>query len=255
MSSTTIRRTPAGTNALTARNRMLASLPRLERERLLSRLRPVRLPRGHMLWERHQSVAQVYFLETGIVSAMVRQTAGDTTGESNGVETCVLGSEGVVGVAAILGGISPMMHVVQIPATGYMMAAEEFRQEWGRGGALQKAVMSHLRFFLSQTAQTAFCNRLHPLESRLCRWLLVVAERAETDELPLTQEFLAAMLGARRAGVTLAAGELRERGLIDYRRGRVFLRDHEGLEAASCECHRSIREEVKRLFADYESLH
>lgn len=230
------------------RNKLLAALPRLDLDRLSAKLRPVRLPRGHLLWEREQSVSHVYFLESGVASTIVR------THDGPGVETGVFGMEGLVGHGAVMGG-APVQHVVQLPATGYAMAAEDFRAEWGRGGALQKGTLSHLRFFIGQTSQTALCNRLHSLEARLCRWLLVVGERAETDELVLTQEFLAAMLGARRAGVTLAAGELRDRGLIDYRRGRVFLRNRAKIESCACECHRVIHDELAHLYSDYNALH
>jgi hypothetical protein len=158
------------------------------------------------------------------------------------------GNDGVVGVALFLGGdTTPNRAVVQIAGGAVRMKAEVLQAEFARGGALQHALLRYTQALITQIAQTAVRNRLHPVEKRLCRWLLLCHDRVQSDELRMTQEFIANMLGGRRESVTVAAGHLQDAGLIQYARGHIKIINRKGLEAAVCECYQIVKTEFDRL--------
>jgi CRP-like cAMP-binding protein len=164
-------------------------------------------------------------------------------------EMGLTGNDGVVGIALFLGGQTMANRaVVQIGGGAFRMKVATLKEEFARGGALQKLLLRYTQSLLSQISQTAVCNRLHPVESRLCRWLLLSHDRVKSDELRMTQEFIANMLGGRRESVTVAAGRLQDAGLIHYSRGQIRILSRQGLEAAVCECYHVIKKETDRLF-------
>jgi CRP-like cAMP-binding protein len=157
-------------------------------------------------------------------------------------------------VALFLGGhTTPNRAVVQVGGRAFRMKARILREEFARGGALQRVLLRYTQALITQISQTAVCNRLHPVEKRLCRWLLLCHDRVASDELQMTQEFISNMLGGRRESVTVAAGHLQDAGLIHYARGHISIRDRKGLQAASCECYAIVKEEFDRLFAAVDS--
>ena len=168
------------------------------------------------------------------------------------VEIGVIGNEGIVGTALLSGDdISPHQAIVQIANSGMSMKAEAFKQEVKENAEFNNIVHRYLQALFTQIAQTGACNRMHPIVERLARWLLLCQDRMESDTLQLTHEFIATMLGARRAGVSVAAGTLQAAGIISYHRGKVIIRDREGLEEASCECYRTVKVEYDRLLGRY----
>jgi CRP-like cAMP-binding protein len=224
-------------------NKLLAALPPLEFERLLPHLRSVRLSVGEALYENHHMLQGMYFLNSGVVSHVL------TSEEGTDVEVGIVGREGALGTIAMLGdGRTTSRAVVQIAGQGWWIDARIMREIFLRGGRLQVLLLRHLQASLDQTSQIVLCNRLHTVEERLSRWLLMTRDRVDNDNLPLTQEFISNMLGTRRSGVTVAAGILRQAGLIDYRRGSITILDREGLESTACECYASIRERFDRLY-------
>jgi CRP-like cAMP-binding protein len=183
-----------------------------------------------------------YFLEEGLASVVVTTDRGET------VEVGVVGKEGVVGIPILLGaGSAPGSTFIQIDGSGFRMKAQLLKEAFERPGQLRQILQKYLQAFLIQTAQTGVCNRLHPIQERLSRWLLSCHDRAESVRLPLTQEFLADMLGAPRTTVTLAAGILQKAGMIVYSRGNVVIKDRKKLEKAACECYGTVRDEYRRL--------
>jgi len=216
-------------------NRILEALPREEYARLLPLLSPVRLRKGRVLWEAGEEIRHAYFLTGGMV-AMLSVTHDEET-----VEIGMIGSEGMAGVASVLRcEAAPYRVVAQLPATALRIGVRALRVEFSRGGRLQDLLLRYTHALLTQVAQSTSCHRFHTAEQRLCRWLLTSADRAERNTLPLTQEFLAQMIGVPRTSVTSAAVKLQGRGLIGYRRGRINLLDRLGLESASCECYRAV---------------
>jgi len=158
------------------------------------------------------------------------------------------GKEGLVGVALFMGGNTmPNRAVVQSAGGAVRMKADALREEFARGGTFQRLLLRYTQALLTQMSQTAVCNRLHEIEQQLCRWLLLSHDRLDSDELVMTQELIANMLGVRREGVTASAGRLQERGLISYVRGRIKILDRRGLEAAVCECYKVVKDEYDRL--------
>lgn len=163
-------------------------------------------------------------------------------------EMGLVGNDGVVGVALFLGGdTTPNRAIVQIAGDALRMKAKVFQAEFARGGPLQRLLLLYTQALLTQISQTAVCNRLHSVEKRLCRWLLLSHDRVRTDELPMTQEFISNMLGGRRESVTVAAVRLQNKGLIHYARGHIRILDRKGLEANVCECYGIVRAELDRL--------
>ncbi len=223
-------------------NLILASLPPAERTYLLAHMERVNLPRGETVIEPEEAIPYVYFPVGALVSLV------SITEEGRSVEAGTIGREGMAGLPVVLGaGTTPMRSVVQIEGGAYRMRAREAKAEFDGGGALQKALHRYIHALFVASAQAAACNRLHPMEGRLCRWLLVAGDGVQSESLPLTHEYLAIMLGVRRAGVTEACGLLRDQGLIDYTRGTIRLTDRGGLEEVACECYQIVRREFERV--------
>jgi CRP-like cAMP-binding protein len=225
-------------------NRLLNQLPPEEYERLSPYLEPVKLSRGDVLYYPQDPVSHVYFPNCGTVSVVA------TFADGGGVEVGVVGNEGVFGINVVLGSVTtPHEAMVQLPGDAVRASSDVLRREFKQGGQLQDLLLRYTQAFIVQIAQTAACNKVHPLDGRLARWLLMACDRATGRELELTHEFIADMLGTRRAGVSEAAGRLQDEGLIRYRRGRVTVLDRRGLEAASCECYPVVKKEFERLLS------
>lgn len=224
------------------RNRLLAALPPDEFERLRRHLEPVRFDQRQVLFEAEQPIRHVYFPETMVVS-MVSILRDGTT-----IEVGTAGYEGMAGLPLFLGDDSSTVRAfAQIPGAGIRMDAETFRRCSGVPGAFHRMMLRYTQAFLTQVAQTAACNGAHLVEQRCARWLLMTHDRVAGDEFPLTHEFLAFMLGVRRAGVSIAMRALHDLGLVRYTRGWVGVVDRAGLERASCECYQVVRSHIERL--------
>lgn len=224
------------------KNRLLAALPDEEYERLVPHLEPVSLPLNQVLYELGVPIEYVYFPQQGIVSLLSVLEDGST------VEAGLVGNDGMVGLPIILGGNKTSNRAfVQVAGNGMRMKAEQLRSEFKRGGVLQSLLLRYTQALLTQVSQGVACNRLHTIEERLARWLLTVQDRVESDQFPLTQEFIAQMLGTRRSGVTVAAGTLSKAGTIRYSRGKITILNQGDLEAISCECYGIIKAEFGRL--------
>ena len=222
------------------KNRVLASLPKDDINRLARHLSPVTLAQRKNLLDGHAPYA--YFLEEGMASVVVTLANGDT------VEVGVVGTDGVVGIPILLGsGTTPGRTFIQIAGSGFRIPAKRLKEEFERPGVLREYLQKYLQGCLAQTAQTAACNRLHTIEERLARWLLSCRDRINSDVLRLTHDFLGQMLGAPRSTVTLAAGLLQRAGLIHYSRGTVTIKNRPGLEGTACECYEIVRNEFRRL--------
>ncbi|PYS78884.1 MAG: Crp/Fnr family transcriptional regulator [Acidobacteria bacterium] len=223
-------------------NRILSGLPRDEYERISPRFENISLPLGQVLYQPEERIAYVYFPLLGTISITAVMEDGSE------VEVGVIGREGMLGLPLVLGTDSaPLKAVVQVPGSAMRLRAGAFGEELKRCETLGRLLLGYAQAFFVQTAITAGCNRLHPLDGRLARWLLTTRDRAQSDTLPLTQEFLGVMLGVRRAGVTEACGALSAGGLIEHTRGRIRIADPQGLERASCECYAVVRKEYDRL--------
>jgi CRP-like cAMP-binding protein len=200
------------------------------------------LPVREVLYRPNGPIDYVYFPRTGVMSMVIRMEDGGS------VEVGMVGYEGFVGVPAFLGtDRSPTQVFCQVPGSGLRMPVAAFRDEVRREGAFQLAIMRYTQSLLNTVSQSTACNQLHAINLRCARWLLATHDRVGEDEFPLTQEFFAMMLGVRRASVTVAAGVLQKAGLISYHRGHIRIIDRPGLEAASCECYRLMRDELDRL--------
>jgi CRP-like cAMP-binding protein len=218
-------------------NRLLAALPRADSQRVLPDLEPVTLTFGEVLYEPGDPIRQVYFPDDALVSLL---TLVDCR---LALEVGLVGREGMIGVAFGLGiDVSPVRAIVQGSGTAMRMKAARFRQEFRRNQSLQREVHLYTHALLSQVAQTAACNRFHVVETRLARRLLMTRDRVCSDRFHLTHEFLGHVLGVRRVGVTKAAHALKQRKLIDYRRGEIAILDGRGLEAASCSCYERVKD-------------
>jgi CRP-like cAMP-binding protein len=223
-------------------NRILNALSRDEYEHLAAYLEPVNLAPAEVLYHPEQPITHVHFPNRGTVSLVT------TFEDGGGVEVGMVGNEGMFGVSVFLGSIStPLEAVVQLPGDGLRMRANVLKKEFQKGGQLQDLLLRYTQAFITQVAMTAACNRIHTVEERLVRWLLMCRDRSHSENLELTHEFIATMLGTRRAGITEAAGLLQSRGLIKYYRGHITILDREGLEAASCECYPIVKNEFARL--------
>lgn len=230
-----------GTPAPTS-NLILNALPPEDYERLSSRLEHVNLPLRQVLYRPDQPVTHVYFPESGTVSVV------SVFEDGRSVEVGMVGNEGMFGVNVFMGSVStPLEAVVQLPGEGYRLRADVLRDEFARGGWLQDLLLRYTQAYIIQVAQNAACNRAHHVEGQLAKWLLMCQDRARSQELELTHEFIATMLGVRRPGVTETVGLLRDRGLIDYVRGHITITDREGLERLTCECYPLVKREFARL--------
>lgn len=225
-----------------ARNLLLAALPEAELARWRPHLEPVEMPLGTVLYEPGSQMSHVYFPATSIVSLLY------VTADGASAEIAVVGSEGIVGISLFMGGrTTPSWAVVQSAGQGFRLRAELMMREFERAGAVQHLLLRYTQALITQMAQTAVCNRHHSLDQQLCRWLLLSLDRLQSNELVMTQELIANMLGVRREGVTEAAGRLQQAGLIRYRRGHITVLDRPGLERRCCECYAVVRTEYDRL--------
>ncbi len=228
-----------------SQNHLLASLPAADFEPLAARLELVAMPLGQMLYEPGQKLQHAYFPTTSIVSLHYVMASG-ASAESAGV-----GNEGVVGISLFMGGDTvPSSAVVQTAGHAYRLERRLLKREFDRAGLLQHLLLRYTQALLTQVSQTAACNRHHSVEQQLCRWLLLTLDRIPTNELAMTQELVAGMLGVRREGITEAAGKLQAAGFIRYRRGHISVLDRAGLETRVCECYAVVKKELQRLLSD-----
>jgi len=226
-------------------NQLLAALPEADYQRLLARLEFVKLPLGLVVFESGRKLRHLYFPASGIVSLLYAMENGAST------EIAVIGNEGVVGIALFMGGEStPSRAVVQSAGHAYRLKATALKTEFERGGPLQHLLLRYTQALIAQMTQTAVCNRHHAVDQQLCRWLLLSLDRLPSNELAMTQELIANMLGVRREGVTEAAGKLQEAGLIRYSRGHITVLNRPKLEARVCECYAVVKKEMDRLLPD-----
>jgi len=223
-------------------NRLLAALPAAEWARWLQQMEPVDMPLGKVLYESGSKLTHVYFPTTSIVSLLYVLEDGASA------EIAVVGHEGIVGISLFMGGEStPSRAVVQSAGRAFRLKANVMIQEFNRAGPVLHLLLRYTQALITQMAQTAVCNRHHSLDQQLCRWLLLSLDRLHSDELVMTQELIANMLGVRREGVTEAAGHLQDAGLIRYRRGRITVLDRRRLEQRTCECYAVVKKEYDRL--------
>ena len=213
-------------------NRLLSSLPELEYQRLEPHLFPIKLSLGKVFYEASEKIETVYFPQTALISLVSVLDNGATT------EIGLIGGTGIVGLPVLLGsGYSKHRAIVQVADGALKISAKVLKQEFERGGELQRLLLDYTETRMDEVAQLAVCNAHHSIEKRLARWLLTVLDLIQSDELPLTQEFLGNMLGVRRSGVTLSAGILQRAGLISYSRGKIKILDRQRLENTACECY------------------
>ena len=225
-------------------NRLLGSLPPDEYERLRPSLREVSLSLGEVVYEFGGQLDYVFFPTTSIVSLLYTMENGSSA------EMGLTGNDGVVGIALFMGGgTMPNRAVVQSAGGALRMKAKVLQDEFALGGRFQQLLLRYTQALITQISQTAVCNRLHSVEQQLCRWLLLSHDRLKADELIMTQELIADMLGVRREGVTVAAGRLQDAGAISYVRGHIHILDRKKLEETVCECYRVVRDEFDRLLA------
>ena len=228
--------------AAVSQNRLLAVLPPEELERLAPHFPRVPLVFKETLFEAGESIEFFYFPLNGVISTIAAMRDGSS------IEVGIVGKEGATDVAIVLGDdISSHRGFVQLAGSALKLSAAVLREELRRDGELRSVLLRYTRFTLAQATQSAACNRLHSLEQRCARWLLSMRDRVEADTFPVTHEFLAYMLGVRRAGVTVAARSLQEAGRVRYARGQLTILDGDGLEADACECHRVLKNELARL--------
>jgi CRP-like cAMP-binding protein len=226
-------------------NYLLAALPEDSFEALLPFLERVPLPLGMVLYESGGEQRYVYFPTSSIVSLLYVLADGSSA------EIAVTGNEGLVGISLFMGGeTTPSRAVVQSAGQGYRLRGEVLRREFESGGVLQHLLLRFTQALITQMTQTAVCNRHHAVDQQLCRWLLLSLDRLPGNELVMTQELIANMLGVRREGVTEAAGKLQDEGLIRYSRGRITVLDRAKLEARVCECYAVVKREYDRLLRE-----
>ena len=224
------------------RNHLLASLPEAEWQRWSAALEATELSLGQVLYESGKTLSHVYFPTTAIVSLLYVMENGASA------EIAVVGNEGIVGISLFMGGEStPSRAVVQSAGRGYRLSADTIKAEFNRSGPAMHVLLRYTQALITQMAQTAVCNRHHSLDQQLCRWLLLSLDRLEGNELVMTQELIANMLGVRREGVTAGASRLQRAGLIRYSRGRITVIDRRGLEQRTCECYAVVKQEYDRL--------
>jgi CRP-like cAMP-binding protein len=224
------------------RNRLLAGLLPDEFDRLLPHLEMVRLLVGDVVCESGATMSHALFPTTAIISLQYVMENGASA------EIAGVGNEGIVGVSLFMGGdTTPARSIVQTGGFGYRLRSQVLLEEFNRHAGLMRLLLRYTQALITQTALTAACNRRHTLEQQLCRWLLLTLDRMSGNELIMTQELIASMLGVRREGVTEAAGRLQRAGLITYRRGHITVLRRDGLEQRSCECYEAVRREFDRI--------
>jgi CRP-like cAMP-binding protein len=226
-------------------NHLLAALPAAEWERWLPQLERVEMPLGQVLYESGTTLSHVYFPLTAIVSLLYVMENGASA------EIAVVGNEGIVGISLFMGGEStPSRAVVQSAGHGVRLKAQTMKDEFNRAGPVLHLLLRYTQALITQMAQTAVCNRHHSLDQQLCRWLLLSLDRLQGNDLVMTQELIANMLGVRREGVTEAALKLQKVGLISYARGHISVLDRAGLEQRTCECYAVVKKEYDRLLPE-----
>ena len=223
-------------------NQLLAALSDAIWERLLPNLELVDMPLGQVLYESGVMLTHVYFPTTAIVSLLYVLENGASA------EIAVVGNDGIVGISLFMGGEStPSRAVVQSAGSGFRLKAQVMKDEFQRAGPVMHVLLRYTQALITQMAQTAVCNRHHSLDQQLCRWLLLSLDRIQSNELAMTQDLIANMLGVRREGVTVAALKLQAAGLIRYARGHITVLDRDGIEKRSCECYAVVKKEYERL--------
>jgi CRP-like cAMP-binding protein len=224
------------------RNHLLAALPDAEAQRWLPLLEPVDLSLGEVLYESGTTLTHVYFPTTAIVSLLYVMANGASA------EIAVVGNEGIVGISLFMGGESTSGRaVVQSAGKGFRLKSQLMKQEFNRAGPVLHLLLRYTQALITQMSQTAVCNRHHSLDQQLCRWLLLSLDRLEGNQLVMTQELIANMLGVRREGVTEGAVKLQHAGLIQYARGHITVLDRTALEGRTCECYAVVKKEYDRL--------
>ena len=223
-------------------NHLLDALPTSDYERLAIHLELIPMRLGDVLYESGDRLRYVYFPTTSIVSLLYVMEDGASA------EIAVVGNEGILGISLFMGGeTTPSRAVVQSAGYAFRLKAELLKNEFGRFGPTMHLLLRYTQALITQMAQTAVCNRHHSVDQQLCRWLLLSLDRLASNELTMTQELIANMLGVRREGVTEAAGKLQDARLIRYRRGKITVLDRPGVEARSCECYQVVKSEFDRL--------
>lgn len=226
-------------------NHLLAALPTEIFERIAPYLELIKLPLGEVLYESGDQLQHVYFLTSAIVSLNYLMENGASA------EIAGVGNEGVLGVSILMGGNTTTSRAsVHTAGHGYRLKRHLMMTEFNRGGPMMALMLRYTQALMTQISQTAVCNRHHAVEQQLCRWLLLTLDRLPTNELIMTQELIAGMLGVRREGITEAAGNLQRAGFISYRRGHITVIDRSGLETRSCECYGVVKNEFHRLLSD-----
>ena len=223
-------------------NQLLATLSDAVWERLLPNFELVTMPLGQVLYESGVMLSHVYFPTTAIVSLLYVLENGASA------EIAVVGNDGIVGISLFMGGEStPSRAVVQSAGSGFRLKAQVMKDEFQRAGPVMHVLLRYTQALITQMAQTAVCNRHHSLDQQLCRWLLLSLDRIQSNELAMTQDLIANMLGVRREGVTVAALKLQAAGLIRYARGHITVLNRDGIEKRACECYAVVKKEYDRL--------
>jgi CRP-like cAMP-binding protein len=233
-------------NALS--NHLLAALPAGELELLQPHLETVSFALGEVIYESGEQLEFVYFPTTAIISLLYIMENGSTA------EIGMTGNDGLVGVALFMGGLTtPNRAVVQSAGDAFRLPSKPLQSTFSTGGVFQSILLRYTQYLMTQISQTAVCNRLHSVEQQLCRWLLINHDLLQSNKLVMTHELIANMLGVRREGVSIAAGNLQRNGLITYSRGTITMLDREAMESEVCECYRVVKDEYDRLLGTYVS--
>ncbi len=232
---------PKKFSQLSIKNHILKALPDEDYKRLFPDLERVELPLGKFIYRAEEKIKYVYFPENAMISVVANTPQGQS------VEVGVIGREGASGLNALLGVDTALNDtMIQLPDGAFKISTTALLKEFRRAGALHDLMLRSLYNYIAQISQTALCNRLHSIEERLARWLLMCHDRSENDNLKLTQEFLSIMLGAQRASITIAAITIQAAGYIKYSRGNIKILDREGLEDFTCGCYQIVADEIKR---------
>ncbi|MDP2098805.1 MAG: Crp/Fnr family transcriptional regulator [Methylobacter sp.] len=230
-------------------NHLLAALPVDVFARLLPALEPISMRLGDVLYESGGQLSYVYFPTSAIVSIHHVMENGASA------EIAGVGNEGVLGISLFMGGNNmPNLATVQTAGQGYRLKGTLMMAEFNRAGPMMRLLLRYTQALMTQMSQTAVCNRHHSVEQQLCRWLLLTLDRLPSNELIMTQELIAGMIGVRREGITEAAGNLQRAGLISYRRGHITVLDRTGLEQLTCECYNVVKKEFQRLLRDVDTI-
>jgi CRP-like cAMP-binding protein len=233
-----------------AQNHLLAAMTPAAFERWAPHLKYVAMPLGEVLYESGGRLEHVYFPTTSIVSLLYVLLDGSSA------EIAVVGNEGLLGISLFMGGeTTPSRAIVQSAGFGYRLRSQRLKDEFNRGGSTMQLLLRYTQALITQMTQTAVCNRHHSVDQQLCRWLLLSLDRLPSNNLTMTQELIANMLGVRREGVTEAAGKLQRAGIIRYKRGKIDVIDRKRLETVVCECYAVVKTEFDRLLSDLPRTH